>query len=288
MFESKMPVKIRPALGGAPRTCEAQFVWGFLCIILIVGITSKAAASDASLPKIAAIDWPLNDSGSKWTILKMPVDYYGPVDTIWHVPRKELIQAVQRQTGFAVQAIKLWASWPGMEIPTPNAPADFYAHKGSNITFLLLQSGRNDLKFRSTIDIQQAGIVCERPRDAATRSDLTCRSGTPLVQLPAEFDLKHRGLEAANKANSYRASFYSDIFYIPELGDALTTFIHCSDEEIRPFANETESVDADCEQIFIVPSLNATARVSYSREYLKDWRAIQQAWIQKLRSFEDQ
>ena len=111
--------------------------------------------------------------------------------------------------------------------------------------------------------------------------------GTPLVQLPPEFDLKHRGLEAANKANSYRASSYNDIFYVPELGDALTTFIDRSDEENRPFENDPISGDANCEQIFIVPSLNATARVGYSREYLKDWRAIQQAWIRKLQSFED-
>ena len=287
MFESKIPVKVRPALGGVPRTFASPLVWSFLWIILLVGITAKVARSDPSLPTTVAIDWPLNDSGSKWTILRVPVDYYGPVDTIWSVPRKELIQTVQRQTGVAGQAIKLWASWPGMETPTANTPADFYAHRGSNTTFLLLHSGRNELQFRSTIDIQQAGIVCERPRDATTRSDLTCRSGTPLVQLPPEFDLKHRGLEAANKANSYRASSYNDIFYVPELGDALTTFIHCSDEENRPFENDPISGDANCEQIFIVPSLNATARVGYSREYLKDWRAIQQAWIRKLQSFED-
>ena len=243
------------------------------------------SASAECAPGTASIDWPLNESGSVWTLLTVPVGYYGPVDTIWSVPRKKTIQAVQQQTGLAAQAIKLWASWPGLGIPTPKTSADFHVHAGSNLTFLSLLSGRNELKFRATIDTQQAGALCERPLNAKARSDLTCRSGMPLAQLSPEFGLSHRGIAAANRANTYRASFYNDIYYIPSLDEALATFIRCSDEEKRPFDREQASPYADCEQIFIVPSLNATARVGYSREYLKDWQAIQKAWIQKLQSF---
>jgi hypothetical protein len=256
-----------------------------LICTLMPALLILSSASAFCAPETVTVDWPLDGSGSDWTQLKAPFGYFFPLDNISLVPRKELIQKMHREQGLpAVQKVSLWASWPGMEIPTAKTPEDFHGRAGSNTMFLRLESWQSLQSWAKTW-LDAAGTICQRPNTAKTHSDLTCNRGVPLVQLLPEFDLQHRGIEVAKRANSYRASFYNDIYYVPDLGNSLATFISCSEEENHPLDDERSLVNASCEQIFIVPSLNATARVGYNREYLKDWRAIQQAWIQKLQSF---
>jgi hypothetical protein len=234
----------------------------------------------------AAVDWPLNDKGSKWTQLEIPIGYGNiGTKTIWSTPRKETILKMKNETGSAAQALTLWASWPSMGIPTAKTPAEFYLGAGSDTMWLSLQSGQSQLQFLAKVDIALAGDICKRSDNAKSHSDLSCRDGYLLVQKPPEFGLKHRGIENASDANIYRAGFFNDIYYAPDLGDGLTTFIRCSDEENHPLEHEPNPTNANCEQIFVVPSLNATGRVSYSREHLKDWQSIQRAWIEELQSF---
>ncbi|MGO9265060.1 MAG: hypothetical protein ACLQBA_09265 [Candidatus Binataceae bacterium] len=263
------------------KRAAMPFSWLLVSALFVMSPSSVRCAAET-----APVDWPLNDAGTEWTQLEVPIGYGNiGTKTVWSTPRKEAIQRAQKETGIAAQRLKLWASWPSMEIPIAKTPEEFYLGTGGNTMFLSLQSGQGELQFLARMDIRLAGTVCKRPDHAKSRSDLICHEGYSLVQKPPEFELEHRGLEEANDSTIYRAGFFHDIYYAPVLGDGLVTFIQCSDEEVHPFEHESSPTNANCVQMFIVPSLNATAVVSYSSEHLKDWRSIQQAWITKLQSF---
>jgi hypothetical protein len=250
--------------------------------ILLVLNTAYAQAE----PKTWMIDWPLNDSGSQWTHLKAAFGYFYPLDNVFLVPTRQLIQKLHEDQGLpTVQKVSLWASWPGMGIPVAKTSEDFHGHAGSNTMFVRLQSGKA-LQFWAHTWLENQATVCRRPDRAKTHSDLICRPrSAPLVRLGSEYGLHHLGIDAHIKATTYRAGFYNDVYYAPDLGDALATFIRCSDDENHPLEDEQNLVNASCEQIFLVPSLGATVRVGYNGEYLKDWKAIQQAWLRQLQSF---
>ena len=111
----------------------------------------------------------------------------------------------------------------------------------------------------------------------------TCYRNREPARKPERFGLKHVGVDFSAypdlAPDAYR--HYRDIYYTPELGSKLETYISCHPDEVK----YSKRFSPSCEHFFVFEPLNALVKVSYRRVYLKDWKKIQAAVSDLLHSF---
>ncbi|HCA27157.1 MAG TPA: hypothetical protein DEP05_05880 [Betaproteobacteria bacterium] len=197
-----------------------------------------------------------------------------------------------KDPGNVKQDALLETLWPEMGPRTFGNRKTFEVRGGGRTLIIYFGSGAVDPKIHAK---DQLHVILDNAISSLKRvcivkpklpKGFICHHLKHLARKPDKFGLKHIGVDFSQFPDLPREDYrsYDDIYYTPQLGAALTTFVQCTANEMGPTVSGSEYFP-QCDQYFIFKPLNACVNVSYRRVYLKDWRGIQAAVKKLLQSF---
>lgn len=277
-----------------PATPKYRHRWKILFVSVLVALASPMLrgcfrSPDTPYWPSAKISWPLDHTGTRRVRLDIPPGYNlgAAADAMERMvyPNGRPKDPHNIQAGLLLETL-----WPDIGPRTWGNDKEFDVPGGGRLLTILVQSGAFDPKVHSQ-DRLHIGLNVElsftkRVCVPAPPAHATCHEMRALDRKPPRFGLKRIGVDFSQFSDLPKEEYrhYDDIYYTPELGGGLETYIKCTADEM-PTRFGGHPYVPQCTQYFVFKPLNAWVSVNYRRVYLNSWRSIESSVEGLLRSF---
>lgn len=268
--------------------------FGIFSVLLLSASLSGCLGSsfpDKPLWPAADLDWPMDHTGTRTVRLHVPPGF--SMNAAADAMEKIVYPNGRPQDPHNVRRdLLLQTLWPGMGPRTVANDKEFEVPGGGRVLMIYLGSGavdpaihaRDQLHVNLDVDVSFLKHVCIPP--PSLPGEAMCHDLKELAEKPSRFGLKHMGVDFGQFPDVSKELYheYDDIYYVPEVGGGLQTYIKCTADEVGATVNGYQYIP-HCDQHFIFKPLNAWVNVNYRRIYLEDWQKIQAAVEKLLQSF---
>lgn len=288
---------------GSSRVTRACVTY-LLCLICLIGtcgpiVTGHASEKDQS----EDVKWPLGRSGRETLALKIP-DAYGLANRAADAMERQTYPSGRPKFNDDVhEQLLLHALWPDLKSDGAQIHRESAVPGGGRLMSVLVDSGAvedyggrhyDSLKLAFDLATESSTQhLCVPPMEQAEYDQNTktkCYPRDSPDAKPSKFGLNRVGVDFTKYPDIPQAARFDpnaqDIYYIRGSDGRLQTIILCTPEEAKTVEDGPQYHRvAQCEHKFVSERLNALVSIGYRRVYLKEWRALQQAWDQLLTSF---
>lgn len=269
------------------------FRFGIFAVLLLSARLSGCFGSplpDRPLWPAADLDWPMDHTGTRTVRLHVSPGF--SMNAAADAMEKMVYPNGRPQDPHNVRKdLLLETLWPETGPHTVANNKEFQAPGGGRTLSILVSSGAVDPEIHTQDQLHvalQADIYVYLTDVCIPRlpENAVCHHVNKLYKKPSKFGLKREGIDFSQFPDLPKELYheYDDIYYVPEVGGGLQTYIKCTADEVGATVSGYQYIP-HCQQHFIFKPLNAAVKVTYRRVYLGDWQKIQTEVEKLLQSF---